>query len=53
MLWFNLSLVSNFIFICFKLILTHYHTSKNKIKTKLQQIYLSGAYYLCLCIICF
>lgn len=51
LLWFNLSLGSNFIFICFKLIITHYHTSKNKVKIELRPIYLSGAYYPCLYII--
>ena len=35
MLWFNFILVLNFIFLCFKLIIIHYHTQKqNKIKFK-------------------
>ena len=35
MLWFNVIRGSNFIFLCFKLINTHYHTQKQKkIKSK-------------------
>ena len=30
MLWFNFILGSNFIFLCFKLIITHYHTQKQR-----------------------
>ena len=30
MLWFNFILGSNFIFLCFKLIITHYNTQKQK-----------------------
>ena len=35
MLWFNVIRGSNFIFLCFKLITTHYHTqNQKKIKSK-------------------
>ena len=33
MLWFNFILGSNFIFLCFKLVIIHYNTQKQK-KTK-------------------
>ena len=38
MLWFNFILGLNFIFFCFKIIITHYQT-KNKRKYKLNQGY--------------
>ena len=44
MLWFNFIVGFKFYFHLFQTH-QHYHTSKNKVKIELGQIYLSGAYY--------
>ena len=50
MLWLNVILGSNFIFLCFKLIIIHYHTQKQR-KIKFEpRIKLNHNIYICDCL---